>query len=353
MNIAIILLIIILVLAGFITIIFTPSINLRIMLFLIKPLKPYIKHKIPIKPDYHNYDYWAAFPQIKNIADLVPVQSTLKSQQENAAVDVFYIHRTTLLSNRRWNADIGNIRLNIRTDIEAVRNQVSIFNESCKIYAPRYRQATLYSFFDKSGSGQRALDLAYQDIKDAFRYYLDHYNQGRPIVIAGHSQGAEHAQRLLKEYFDGKELCKKLVVAYLIGMPIHERTFTEIPPGGSPSQTGCFLCWSTFGWGISPNYFQESYRTSVCTNPLTWDKNEAYGGFQNHLGSVPLNFRRIDKQIIDATCAKGVIWIHNRKKYSYMALPVKNYVVMDLNLFYMNIRENLKLRINNYLNTGN
>jgi len=348
-----IVLLIILITGCAIAIIFTPGINLRILLFLIRPLKPFIKYKIPVKPDYSNYDSWAAFPQINTIADRVPVRSTLKSQQINAMVDVFYLHRTTLVSNQKWNADIENKILNNRTDKEAIRNQVSIFNESCKIYAPRYRQATLYSFFDKSGSGQKALDLAYQDIKDAFRFYLDHYNQGRPIVIAGHSQGAEHAKRLLLEYFDGKELRKKLVVAYLIGMPIQESTFTEIPPGGSPSQTGCFLCWSTFGWGISPNYFQESYRTSVCTNPLTWDKNEVYGGFQMHLGSVPLNFRRIDKQILDTKCEYGVIWIHNRKKLSYMALPVKNYVIMDLNLFYMNIRENLKLRINNYFNTRN
>jgi hypothetical protein len=136
-------------------------------------------------------------------------------------------------------------------------------------------------------------------------------------------------------------------------MPIHKNTFIEIPPGESSSQTGCFLSWSTFGWGGRPNYFQESYRTSVCTNPLTWDKNEVYGGFEKHLGSVPLNFRRIDKQIVDAKCENGVIWIHNRKKLSYLALPVKNYVVMDLNLFYMNIRENLKLRINNYLKSSN
>jgi len=341
---------IIIILAGSVTIIFNPGINLRILLFMIRPFKPFIKFKTPFNPDYKNYDHWAAFPQIKNIADLVPVKSKLKSNQTNALTDVFYVHRTTLLNRWRWNADIRDLKLNKQTDEEAIRNQVSIYNESCRIYAPRYRQATLYSFFDKSGSGSKALDLAYQDIKDAFSFYLDHYNQGRPIIIAGHSQGAEHVKRLLKDFFDGKELQKQLIVAYLIGMPVQENTFEEIPPSKSPSQTGCFVCWSTFGWGIVPNYFQEAYRTSVCTNPLTWDKDEEYGSFLKHIGSVPLNFKRIDKHIIDAKCEEGVIWIHNRKKCSYIPLPLKNYVVMDLNLFYMNIRENLKLRIHHYLN---
>ncbi len=335
----------------FITVIFIPAINIRVLKILIRPAKPFSKHVAPQGPDYSYYSSWAAFPQVHRMADQVPLKSGIKSEQANAPADVFYIHRTTLLSNRHWNADAGNRKLNHRTDIQAIRNQVSIFNGSCKVYAPRYRQATLFSFFDRSGSGKQALDLAYGDIRHAFSYYLENYNNGRPIVIAGHSQGAEHAKRLLGEFFDGKELLSKLVVAYLVGMPENENTFKEIPPGKSPLQSGCFLCWSTFGWGISPNYFQDGYKTSVCINPLTWDDNETYGSYQKHLGSVPLNFKGIDKHIIEAKCTKGVLWIHNRKKLRYIPLPLKNYVMMDLNLFFMNIRENLKLRIENFISS--
>ena len=343
--------ILILVLACIIILIFSPAINLRILWLFIKPFRSYDSQNAPTPPDYSNSDSWAVLPAKESVAGMVPLHSSLKIRKGIKNVDVFYIHRTTLLSNRRWNADIKNKGLNKRTDKEAIRNQASIFNESCNIYAPRYRQATLFSFFDKSGSGTKALDLAYQDVKNAFQYYLDHYNQGRPIIVAAHSQGAEHATRLLKDFFDGKELSGKLIIAYLVGMPVQKDTFREIHHTETESQTGCFASWSTFGRGIKPDYFQENYKTAVCTNPLTWNKDEEYGDFSKHLGSVSLNFKRIDKNIIDAKCSNGVLWIRNRKILTYMPLPLKNYVIMDFDLFYMNIRINVKERINNYFNS--
>ena len=340
--------IIIIVLTCIILMVFHPAINLRIMRFFIRPFKPFDRNRAPDQPDYSNADNWAALPTKENITDKVPKNSSLESDQGEKLADVFYLHRTTLISKIRWNADIKNRALNKRTDKEAIRNQASIFNESCNIYAPRYRQATLYSFFDKTGSGDKALDLAYEDVRNAFRYYLEHYKQGRPIIIAAHSQGAEHATRLLKEFFDGKELLGKLVIAYLVGMPIEKDEFSTIPHSEKHDQTGCYVSWSTFGRGIKPNYFQDQYATSVCTNPLTWDKNEEYGDYNKHLGCVPPNFKKVDKHVIDAKCADGVLWIRNRKILKYMPLPLKNYVVMDFDLFYVNIRENVKQRIRNY-----
>lgn len=35
------------------------------------------------------------------------------------------------------------------------------------------------------------LELAYEDIKCAFEYYMENYNDGRPIVVAGFSQGGQ------------------------------------------------------------------------------------------------------------------------------------------------------------------
>ncbi|MEN8226450.1 MAG: DUF3089 domain-containing protein [Bacteroidota bacterium] len=315
MKITIIIIVLILII---VLIIFHPAINLRVLLQFIRPFKSFDAVRPPVPPDYDDPETWAALPSKDDVAGKVPKRSDLKDDQDHAEADVFYVHRTTLLSNTRWNANVKSRRLNKRTDREAIRNQASIFNESCKVFSPRYRQATLYSFFDKSGSGAKALDLAYQDIKKAFSHYLEHYNAGRPIVLAAHSQGAEHAQRLLHDFFDDKELHHKLVIAYLVGMPVSENTFKIIPPGDHPSQIGCFVSWSTFGWGIQPNYFQAAYQNAVCTNPLTWNKNADHGGIDLHLGGVPMNFKRIDKNFIEARCVKGVLWVRNRKLLRYM-----------------------------------
>ena len=72
--------------------------------------------------------------------------------------------------------------------------------------------------------GKQALDFAYQDVKAAFEYYLKHYNNGRPIIIASHSQGTWHAESLLHDYFENDStLRKRLVAAYLIGGWVKKR----------------------------------------------------------------------------------------------------------------------------------
>ena len=83
-----------------------------------------------------------------------------------------------------------------RTEI-MLANQASAFNDTCNIYAPEYRQATYYSFFDTKGNGQNALDLAYEDIENAFDYFIENFNHKKPFIIAGHSQGALHALSLI------------------------------------------------------------------------------------------------------------------------------------------------------------
>ena len=87
-------------------------------------------------------------------------------------------------------------------DKKPVRYQASVFNRSCRVYAPRYRQAIVRVFKEESKDGKKALDLAYRDVKRAFQYYLDHYNQNRDFIIASHSQGTLHCTRLLKEMID-------------------------------------------------------------------------------------------------------------------------------------------------------
>jgi hypothetical protein len=149
----------------------------------------------------------------------------------------------------------------------------------------------------------------------------------------------------MREFFDGKEPGKKLVVAYLPGMPLQKDTFGTIPPGESSLQTGCFVSWSTFGRGIRPHYFTAAYHSAICSNPISWENKDEISGYEDHLGAVSPGYRKIHKQFIAAKSEQGVLWIRNRKPIRFCPLPLKNYVLMDFDLFYLNIRENVWQRI--------
>ncbi|CAN5215692.1 hypothetical protein BH09BAC5_BH09BAC5_08660 [soil metagenome] len=324
----------------------------------IKPVKDFSRYTTPSRPDYSLLKNWAALPTEKDSADTVPYGSGLKDEQKSAQVDVFYIHPTMFFKGKNWNADLSDKKTNRLVDIYPIRQQASVFNGSCKVYAPRYRQATLYSFFDAAGNGKLALDTAYSDVKAAFQYYLKNYNHGRPIIIAGHSQGTFHAQRLLHDFFDNDpEMRKLLVAAYLIGGNIGENSFTTILPCDSASQLNCYVQWHTRLYGTmskeptknkvsAPGF--ENCHEYICVNPLTWKRDTIYAAASLNLGSVPNTFDRIDKGIIDAKISdQSVIWSHNPKKRGYP--KGKNYHVADIGMFYMNIRENVKLRCELYL----
>ncbi len=172
----------------------------------------------PAPPDYSLEKNWSSLPFRKDAADKIPndekwVNDSLKP------VDVFYIYPTIYESGGTWNADLDNKALNRKIDSKPVQYQASVFNTSCQVYVPRYRQSIIKAFYDKE-NGPKSLAFAYEDVKKAFQYYIDNYNHGRPFIIASHSQGTYHARRLLKEMIDSTNLSKRMVAAYVIGYAI-------------------------------------------------------------------------------------------------------------------------------------
>ncbi len=104
----------------------------------------------PPPPAYDNRAHWAALPTLKDAADSVPNKSNLKDQQAEATADVFFIHPTTFTHKPTnqfiWNADVNDAALNRKTQESTILNQASIFNGSCRVYAPYYRQAHYHAF---------------------------------------------------------------------------------------------------------------------------------------------------------------------------------------------------------------
>ena len=267
--------------------------------------------------------------------------------QTTASVDVFYIYPTLDFSPSNWNADIHDTKLNHIIDTTAIRAQASAFNGSCKIYAPRYREGTLACFFDKKGNGKKALQLAYQDIRQAFQYYIKNYNKGRPFIIAGHSQGTYMAYQLMQEFIDTASLRKQLVAAYLVGYKIKKDFFENLQPCDSAIQTGCYVTWNTVKEG-GENSALSKFFSGVCINPLSWKPDSGYIDALYNLGSVNRSFNKIDEHEVGAAIHSGVLTVSPPKDKGYKAFQT-GYHIYDYNFFYMNIRKNVQQRVVAYL----
>ncbi len=301
------------------------------------------------KPDYSKLQYWAANPDKKSLSDSLP-EPLRNSFVKDSSVDVFFLHPTTFtdINNTRWNADINDDSLNAKTDYSTILYQASAFNE-CRIFAPRYRQANIRSYFTKdTAEAYAAFDLAYEDLKNAFQYYLDHYNNGRPIIIASHSQGSTHAQRLLKEFFDGKPLKNKLVAAYVIGMFTPEDAYTELKPCKDSLQTGCLIGWRSFKKDYEPDFVKAETKKCFVTNPLTWTNDDGYAPNDLNLGAVLTKFNKMSLHAADAQIHGNVLWLNKPHFPGSFFFRTKNYHIGDINLFYVNIRENVHARIAAY-----
>ena len=303
------------------------------------------------KPVYSSLNYWASHPWKTDAADNIPL--SISDKNKDSLADVFFIYPTTYTNMAMpmgWNADIDNAALNKKTDNSTILFQASVFNQSCRVFAPRYRQANLKAFYttDKLAA-EKAFDVAYEDVKNAFEYYLKNNNHGRPIIIASHSQGTIHAGRLLKEFFENKPLKKQLVCAYIIGLPVFSNYFNEIKPCKDSTATGCCISWRTFKEGYVPEFVQKEKEQAYVINPLTWTLNENFAMAKLNKGGILRDFNKVIPGLVHAQIHGNVLWVNKPKFFGNIFLTMKNYHIADYNLFYLNIRQNVALRIKEYL----
>lgn len=301
-------------------------------------------------PVYSTENNWIALPWRHDTGDTIPPGCPTKENQAAADVDVFYVHPTLYLSGGPWNANLSDKNLNKKCD-NCVQQQATAFNSCAKIYAPRYRQAVLRTFMKEKVESKNALDTAYADVKKAFEYYLANWNKGRPVILVGHSQGAYHVARLMDDFFTGKPLLKQLVAAYPIGFDTQKNRYADIPVGDSASQTGCFVTWNTVAWGQDTTGNYTHLRGCACVNPLTWKQDATIGENKLHLGAVPFDWKKTETHLLRTKIHGSLLWVtftdpSLRKGFYRLGT---NYHVSDVNLFYMNIRENAEQRVKAYL----
>ena len=202
------------------------------------PHQDFDKELIGIPPQYSEKLYWAEHPENNKSYAVIPKNYTDTLYQEKPNIDVFYIHPTLYTTGGKWNADIHDQKLNDKIKNTAIKYQASVFAGIANIYAPHYRQMHIHSYSDLK-NGYKAYDVAYSDIKNAFLYYWKNHNNLKPFIIAGHSQGTNHAERLLKEIILPNDSIRKLlIISYLPGMPI-SKFKSSLPVCDYPEEIDC------------------------------------------------------------------------------------------------------------------
>jgi hypothetical protein len=301
-------------------------------------------------PDYSSLDNWASHPWKTDPADRLP--ASLADKKTDSVADVFFIHPTTYTDPHMpmgWNAEISNAYINNKTDEGSMLYQASVFNRYCRVFAPRYRQANLKAFFTKDKvTADSAFNIAYEDIKAAFEFYLANYNHNRPIIIASHSQGTLHAARLLKEFFEGKPLQKQLVAAYIIGLPVYKNYFSNLKPCMDSTGTGCFVSWRTFKENYVADFIEAEKEQAYVINPLTWTTDSTPAPSVLNKGGLLRDFDKIIPSLVHARIHGNILWVNKPRFFGDIFLTIKNYHIADYNFFYLNIRENVGLRIKKF-----
>ena len=194
-------------------------------------------------------------------------------------------------------------------------------------------------------NGYQAYDIAYLDVKHAFMYYWNTYNKSKKFIVAGHSQGTNHAERLLKEVILKNDTMRNLLImSYMPGMPI-KQFHKDFPPCISETDINCFLSWRT----LAEDYFPSDWEINdsiSCVNPITWNYNKTPSPKEKHLGILFKNNNIYYPHSISAYNHNGVVWIKPIKIPFANFYKMNNYHIADYNLFWLNIRTNLRQRLN-------
>lgn len=247
------------------------------------------------KNDYSKPDNWLCRPGRTDACSVdlttTVVEASGKMTRETftadakAPIDCFYVYPTVSL-DKTANSDMiaGPEENNV------VRSQLARFGSACRIYAPLYRQITLTALRSAiAGTAMQGIDrmLAYNDVKDAWNYYLEHENQGRGVVLIGHSQGSGVLTQLIRNEIDGKPVQERLISALLLGTSLAVPrgkdvggAFQHIPLCKTATQVGCAIAYASFRANVPPPANSRFGRVTgenmvaACVNPadLSGDK---------------------------------------------------------------------------------
>ena len=298
---------------------------------------------ISVEPDYSSTSMW------------------YRPGSENKDVDVFYVTPTCVWD---WKDESGEVchYMNVCDSIQRGAVDGSnylayrLFEKSCNFYSPYYRQITMDCWFLPETKIDSLYAFAHQDIVKAYHYYIEHFNQGRPFILAGHSQGAKAVVELLKHSVSDQEY-ERMVAAYVFGFEISSEEISKYPklkPAKGEEDSRCVICYNSVSrLEAVSSLFSDN---AACINPVNWTTDGTYAPASENPGSVFFDAQGNSDTLF---CTVGV-----RQDLSSQTLiidglndetffipeieklfPKGNYHVQELNLYYLSIQKNVEKRI--------
>ena len=251
-----------------------------IMSTTLDPKEPFQTYKPPPRPNYAARGAWAHLPP-----------DPAKWTDQDGPADIFFIHPTTYNGGEEWNGPIGDRRgerLLLRTMIP---NYAGPFQKVGRVFAPRYRQASLYSFLTNRDDAREARRFAYGDVRAAFMEFLARYNGGRPVIIVGVEQGGLLAARLAGDVVAGNDpLIRRVAAVYVIDALLPASDYgpgAALPACSRRGQARCVAAWQSvraddqetaqrllqraYVWNGAGQLERLGGRAALCVNPLTGD----------------------------------------------------------------------------------
>ena len=324
--------------------------------------------------DYARADMWIARPDGRkdDPSRWLPAGAWKPAEPGKAAI--FFVHPTSYMApsnHAGWNDSLKD-RESRQMAEGFVRQQASALSAAGTVWAPRYRQAHFGAFFDKSGTRDKAIEVAYRDIEAAFAAFLA-ANPDGPILLAGHSQGSLLLMRLMRDHVAGKPVAGRVAAAYLVGWPVSltaDLPVLGLPACANAQDAGCVLSWQSFAEPADPKAVTEAYASyrglngasragtpMLCINPLTGAPGGAAPANLN-LGTlntaVAIPQMPLVKGAVPARCGTsakeaGFLLIGDPPLMGPFALPGNNYHVYDYALFWANIRLDASRRLTSFL----
>lgn len=246
--------------------------------------------------------------------------------------------------------------------VGALNMQRGIYDASCRMYAPYYRQATLADYSLSAQEAAPYFNLAYSDVRAAFMYYMQRENNCRPFVLSGFSQGAEMCLRLLKEFGKTDFVQDNMVACYAIGWrftPQEAEQYPYIRPAQSAGDLGTVIMFNSEAPEVTASLMVPQGAKSFCINPLNWRTDEkaaaktlnAGACFTDYSGSIVREVPQLTGCYIDTE--RGVLKVTDVDEKDYP--PVLSvftdgvYHLYDYQFFYRNLQQNVNLRVKTFM----